>query len=295
MRFGGHETFAVREDWLSKGLFLLKDEPEAFEDPFVSDALGVGRNMGKSIWHWLQVTGLIEKRAGESVPRTTPVGRAIFKHDPYMLQSGTWWALHINLVAQDKQAIAWPWFFNRFGRDRFDRSQCVEQLQRFIALENQRQPSPKTLARDIGCLLATYALPVPPEQVDPEEGQDSPFRRLELLTHYRDSGTYAFNRRVKDIPPALVGYAFARNWADEREQILDIDVGFTEALAHPGGPGRAFALTAEGLVDLLGRAEAALGQAEIRTRLMGAERTVQVKGRPPAAWLEIHYRRMRRT
>lgn len=59
MRFGGHETFAVREGWLYKGLSLLHERPDAFSDPFVADLLGVGRNMAKSIRHWLSVTGQI--------------------------------------------------------------------------------------------------------------------------------------------------------------------------------------------------------------------------------------------
>jgi hypothetical protein len=35
----------------------------------VVDALGVGRNLGRSIWHWLQVTGLAE-RQGEPMALT---------------------------------------------------------------------------------------------------------------------------------------------------------------------------------------------------------------------------------
>jgi hypothetical protein len=60
MRFGGHETFAVREGWLHKGMTLLDAQPERQHDPFVADHLGVGRNMAKSIWHWLKVTRLID-------------------------------------------------------------------------------------------------------------------------------------------------------------------------------------------------------------------------------------------
>lgn len=292
MRFGGHETFAVREDWLSKGLFLLQEDPQVFDDPFFADSLGVGRNMAKSIRHWLYVTGLISKPGRDEPPRLTSLGQTILKYDPYMLQNGTWWALHINLVAQDREAIAWPWFFNRFARDRFDRLECVEQLQRFIALEGQTQPSPTTLARDIACLLASYALSVPPDRTDPEDAQDSPFRRLGLITHHRDSGTYSVNRRLKAIPPELVGYAFARSWTKETQDGQHIDIGFTKALAHPGGPGRAFTLTAEGLMQLLSEAEATLGEREIHTHLMGAERTIQVKGRLPTAWLEGYYQRV---
>jgi hypothetical protein len=51
MRFGGHETFAIREGWLHKGLMLLANHPARVDDNHVADWLGVGRNMGKSIKH----------------------------------------------------------------------------------------------------------------------------------------------------------------------------------------------------------------------------------------------------
>ena len=44
MRFGGHETFAVREGWLHKGLKLVAEEPDKLADEHVADWLGVGRS-----------------------------------------------------------------------------------------------------------------------------------------------------------------------------------------------------------------------------------------------------------
>lgn len=48
MRFGGHETFPVREGWLHKGLKLVAEEPDKLSHEHVADWLGVGRNMAKS-------------------------------------------------------------------------------------------------------------------------------------------------------------------------------------------------------------------------------------------------------
>ena len=62
MRYGGHETFTIREGWLSKALTLLQDEPKVFFDKVeLANALGVGVNMGKSIEHWLLATKLVTK------------------------------------------------------------------------------------------------------------------------------------------------------------------------------------------------------------------------------------------
>jgi hypothetical protein len=289
MRFGGHETFPVREDWLSKGLFLLDDDPFAFEDRLVSDRLGVGRNMGKAIWHWLGVTGLVQKHSRGDQPDLTPVARTILAHDPYMLSIGTWWALHIHLIAQEREAIAWPWFFNRFARDRFDRSHCAEQLRQYVTTQGQKLPARKTLTRDVACLLASYAQSVPPEPTDPEDGQESPFRELGLVTYFQESDTYQINRGKKDVPAALVGYDLAVS-CDDGGKTDWLEINLTDALTRPGGPGRAFALTAEALADTIDAARDELGEDMIQTRLMGSERIIQVVRRSPEAWLETYYR-----
>ena len=116
MRFGGHETFSVREGWLFKGLRMLIEDPDLLGDEFVADHLGVGRNMAKSIRHWLVATELAyrgEGRVHNKTPlRVTELGRLVNDHDPYFLEIGTWWALHANLVRNRDDAATWVWFFN---------------------------------------------------------------------------------------------------------------------------------------------------------------------------------------
>ena len=89
MRFGGHETFPIREGWLHKGLKLLTERPELLVADDVADWLGVGRNMAKSIRHWLMATGLAvraAKETGQFTRRTllepTQLGALVWEHDP---------------------------------------------------------------------------------------------------------------------------------------------------------------------------------------------------------------------
>lgn len=291
MRFGGHETFAVREDWLVKGLDLLNEDADAFKDPFVSDRLGVGRNMAKSIRHWLQVTGLVEtkKNSRSDSPTITPVGKTIQQNDRYFLHLGTWWVLHINLVTCGTDAVAWYWFFNQFSHGRFDRIRCSGDLQRQLAVEGQRPPSPKTLSRDIACLLSSYATPIPPTQEDPEDGHECPFRSLGLITYLRESDTYQLNRRKKDVPFEIVGYAFAIASPEDEDSGDFFDLNLSEAIAKPKCPGRTLALDADALINLLGEAEEALGTELIHTHTLGGERFVRVRGLSPSDWLEKYY------
>lgn len=100
MKFGGHETFAIREGWLHKGLHLLQKDPALILNEYASDELGVGKNMAKSIRYWLRVTGLSEEKgpSKQKTPVLTDFGRLVLEKDPYFNLPGTWWALHINLV-----------------------------------------------------------------------------------------------------------------------------------------------------------------------------------------------------
>ena len=84
MKFGGHETFSIREGWLSRSLRKLKEEPEIYESEFPEDILGVGRNMYKSIRHWLIATELVEgfalRKGSLKTLKPTTLGNLIFQN-----------------------------------------------------------------------------------------------------------------------------------------------------------------------------------------------------------------------
>lgn len=286
MRFGGHETFPVRDGWLAKGQRLLSEDPAGLDAHDVADRLGVGRNMAKSIRHWMVVTGLAQRPARKQPMQMTALGETVQRNDPFMLDPMTWWCLHSNLVIRQDAAVAWSWFFGAFAHDRFDRMICVDQLARHATAHESRPPSRDTLNRDALCLLSTYARPVPPTNEDPEEGRDSPFRELGLITHFVESDTYQVNRARKPIPPAALAYAMALGHGTSEG--FEAEESVSSALARAGGPGRVFALDGESLTELIDHAEAAL-QGGLTTRLLGSERWVHVAAHPPHQWLEKHF------
>ena len=292
MRFGGHETFAVRETWLSKGLKLIAANAHAFEDPLVADSLGVGANMAKSIRHWLRLTRLASPEAkGKFAP--TALGRLVLKHDPAMLRPATWWALHVNVASQSEEAIAWHWTFSRFSSDhRFDRQQCIEALNRHLESEGQRMPSPRSVSSDFAVLLTSYAREVPPSAEDPDEALDPPFRQLGLMVHYRASDTFRIDRSPKPVPPEILCYSMATTFMDERGAGGWFDVHMREAVGRPGGQGRVLALSPDAFATCLAEAERALGPASIRSEMLGGDRIIRVAAMQPADWLAAHYRRV---
>ncbi len=289
MRFSGHETFVLREDWLPKGLSLLKADPGAFSDPFVSDHLGVGRNMAKSIRFWLRVTGVTEPEKSTGNFGITSIGKTILDKDPYFARLTTWWALHLNLISNKKFAISWNWFFNRFAHDRFDRTRCLNELHQYLKLAGMVIPSPTTLTRDLLCLTSSYSTPVPPVSTDPEEGIESPFRNLDLVMHYRESDSYQLNRYCKDVSPAMFGYALSGCPAGDSND-SHAYISFSDALMKPGSPGRMLVLNPESFAETVEMAQSALGPELIRIDSSGGERIVRIKQLSRVEWLKLGYR-----
>lgn len=286
MRFGGHESFAVREGWLSRGLQLLCQEPALLVDEYAEDHLGVGRNMAKAIRHWLEATGLAVDGATEiAAPSPTPLGRLIHKKDPHLMELGTWWALHVNLITNPESAYTWNWFFNQWALQRFDRGPCIEGLRRYAATTLPRVPASRTLERDVATLLQSYARPVPAVMDDPEDSSDSPFQDLNLLLHFGASGYYQFNFDPKPIPRAVFGYALAKfSTSDQRS-----DFPLTELERGACAPGRAFVLRGEDLFDLLVSYEEQ-DKSLFAMRSQAGERGVRVAMKKDATdWMKMHY------
>ena len=294
MRFGGHETFAIREGWLHKGLSLLIEQPDRLVDVYAADWLGVGRNMAKAIRHWLLATGLatpvIAPKTSRQVHlKATELGLLIHDYDPYFSEIGTWWTMHINLLHAPAYAAAWVWFFNSFNLNRFERAVCIEGLHRHLQLTERRLPTLKTLHRDVACLLQTYARPIPPAHEDPEEARECPLVELGLLSYFRTTGHYQLHQGPKDIPPHVFGYAFATAFADSGADADALEVPLHDAIRHPGGPGKVFALTSEALFDVALRAESEAPRGDIEIAGLASERVIRARQKPPLEWLRDYY------
>jgi len=285
MRFSGHETFCVREGWLHKGLDLLMNDPSKFYHEHAADYLGVGSNMAKSIRYWLQATGLVacsQDARGKLV--VTELGKVIYKYDPFLIETGTWWLLHINLVSRPIYADTWHWFFNSFNSERFDRPIVVENLRQFIQLGSGRQPSIKTLERDVTCLLASYSRDIPADNSDPEEARDCPFRDLGLLSYFRASGHYQLHHNAKPIDSCVFGYCVSKAYEDVGQG----DIAIQRLLREPGGPGCAFALTSESLYETLVFVTSENNDIHIRGH--AGQRAVSIQSRKPIEWVKAMYK-----
>ena len=254
MRFGGHETFRLREGWLVKGLNLAIENPKAFFDKNgLANALGVGVNMGKSIEHWLTATKLVTKnpiqiaREKERKYEVTELATIIKNCDPFMIQEETWWILHINIIHNVDYAATWDWFFNDYAEIKFDKNALIQKLMNREKSLSRKTPSRNTIERDVSCFLSTYAQSIPREVKDPEEDYGSPLQELQIMNYQKNSGTYELLRRSRKLRPELFLYAINQSTGN-KEGPND----FTLSLLNKqrSGPLQSLCLTSEGLFEL---------------------------------------------
>jgi hypothetical protein len=287
MRFGGHQTFVIREGWLFKGMRILKEDPSLFGSDALQDFLGVGKNMAKAIEHWLLATELAHQEgiAGrQPILRLSPLGALVWQYDRYMLDPTSWWLLHLHLVHNDRRALTWNWFFNHFGAVRFERGTVVESLRRFLHASSVRMPSAKTLERDVACMLRTYAQALPRETGDPEDLFECPLARLGLMTMSRHSGYFRADRNPKPIPFPVFAFAAARTFSlsdDDRT----IDVSLSDLGHREGAPGRVFSLSSEAIFELVTQYEA-MGENRLSISNQAGDRIVRIRTQPQQDWIE---------
>lgn len=100
-RISGHESFPCRYTWLPKAVRGLDDDAKLFsDDERAMVALGVGKNMVRSIPFWIHATGIAapeKKRGGYAL---TDTGRTLLGYpglDPFLEDTATLWLLHWNL------------------------------------------------------------------------------------------------------------------------------------------------------------------------------------------------------
>ena len=114
----GHESFVLRDGWLTKGLRAVKENNRLFSVNSGADALGVGTNMAKSIRYWLKASGLVTESFSKGV-NLTEIGEVLLENDLYFEDVFSLWLVHMNIATNGVLATSWNLFFNSkdFGPD----------------------------------------------------------------------------------------------------------------------------------------------------------------------------------
>lgn len=180
--FSGHEKFECKIDWITKGLDAFEKNKNIFSLSNVEigiETLGLGINMIKSLNHWMQVLGLINKT------ELTELGISILKHDPYLENSDTLWLLHWNLVKNKERATLYNLFFNVIHPHKFTREYLLSQIVLWLD-NNNVNLSLTTLKSDIDVLIRMY------KSNNSEDVSMNLLSELKIITE-QSNGVYALN------------------------------------------------------------------------------------------------------
>ena len=179
----GHETFCIREGWLSKGMEAVEKNPRVFLENSAADELGVGANMAKAIRYWLKATGLTKEKIGQGAS-LTEFGRIIYENDPYLEEIFTLWCLHINLVLNQELATSWYFFFTSFMQEEFKKTELEDFLvKELVNYTGKEEISIRSVRDDCSVLLQMYARDHV-EGNDPEDKKICPLSKLGILKKY---------------------------------------------------------------------------------------------------------------
>ena len=285
MKFGGHETFFIRPGWLTKGLTLVRSEAGVtWNSNNASDAMGVGRNMSKSIGWWVSRTGTAH-RAERSQPLTlTPLGAGVLEHDPYLVHLTTWWVLHFQLVLNGPDDV-FSWFFESRADPRFTRASLEGSLHTHIERSGAKMPAAQTLRRDIAVLLQSYGRPLPAPNVDPEDNLDCPLRRLDLIVHRTDLDLFERRNALSIVSPEAICFGLLSTMAKLEGEYVNIPLDHMGALRRLGA---ATGRNVDAVSDAVAAAAGELNDDLLSIRQLAGQRMARVRALPAEDWLRLH-------
>jgi len=211
-RFSGHDTFHCREQWLYKGVNLLKDNEK--NDKFSINnldnisKLGVGKNMLRGISHWIKSFGLSSD--SEAI---TEIAAFLFlneKTDPYLEKIGTPWLLQY-MICKCNYATIYKLFFTDFFQSRISNEFTQNQISAFINrhLENnEKKVNQNTLKSDIKVLLKNYLKPKRNDKTI-EEDYSAIFTQLNLVSatgrhNENKEEIYILNKQIQNELPVEI-------------------------------------------------------------------------------------------
>lgn len=210
LRFSGHDTFHCKEQWILKGLQLVEyhGDTDVFKTTDAIPSLGVGKNMVRSIQHWLAAFGLLNENKPSSFAELLFLKEKI---DPYLEDEGSLWLLQY-FICKSQYASIFKLIFADYFSDKatqeFSESQIFRFINKELKLKEQKPIADKTLETDFKVFIRSYLSPVKNHKTV-EDDFNVPFIPLNLVLNTgrkneKGQTVYRINKGDHSIPIEVV-------------------------------------------------------------------------------------------
>lgn len=256
IKFSGHQSFPLRNTWLTKGVISCNEDPDIFKQDYALVTLGVGKNMVDSIKYWCLATQVLEidpENRRKYHLRPTTLGNKIFLEDggwdPYLEDEGTLWLLHYLLATNPEWASTVYLSFNEMAGLEFTRNSLKQFIDKLLDRNPKWSTSENTIERDLNVFFRMYVGSPNKSRMAIEDSLDCPLAELGLIHEDSPHRTYAFARGSKgSLPEAIVLYAI---WNYAQFKQGQSTFTFDELAYQPLSPGRVFKLDEPALAERL--------------------------------------------
>lgn len=228
-RFSGHDTFHCKEQWILKGLQLIDKQGsvDIFKKNEAIPLLGVGKNMVRSIHHWLRAFGVLSKE--NNISEFANLLFIAEKLDPYLENDGSLWFMQYYLCKTNHSSI-FQLIFSSYFSDKatldFSEYQILNYVNRLLKDGDQKEVAEKTLNSDFKVFVRTYVTPVKNEKTV-EDDFNAPLLSLNLVSETGRKNTanqtvYRLNRGVQEsISSEVFAYCLLNEF--EGENVVSYD------------------------------------------------------------------------
>jgi len=229
LKFSGHDTFHCKEQWLLKGVQLVDKQRDVsiFRKNEAIPILGVGKNMVRSINHWLRAFGLLDEE--NKISEFANLLFLVNKLDPYIENDGSLWLLQYYICKTHFSSIFQLIFLNFFADKAtldFSEHQILNFINRHILEKGDKKVSENTLILDFKVFIRTYVSPMKNEKTV-EDDFSAPLLSLNLVSdtgrkNSANQTVYRLNRNIQEtISCEIFGYCLLDQFASESSLSYD--------------------------------------------------------------------------
>ncbi len=245
--YGQHQSFYLRDRWLSKAIKPLQVDERFFYDNEAFEKIGLGKNMVQSLRYWVVATRVVEESFNEDrkkVHHLTTFGEIMYEYDKFVQLNSTASIIHYHLSKDSEPSTMWYWFFNELNQNTITKEELTELFFNWVEMNEDKKISDKSLKRDIDCLIKLYTAGQNTD--DPEEVIQSPLNKLKLVEEYKGI-IRKRNPRYDEIGLAALMYTLL----DYRESNSIDSITVTEIAENKGLWGKIYNLSRSEIIDAL--------------------------------------------